>query len=618
MAVADVVDARVNPANTNQRVILWGNGRIDVRNCPPILDGPNGWFERVDQPVAKAIHVYDWVAMKGYVLDKQGGFHAFGGANIVTIGGDNGSQVVGVPYWPDGIYVDWDWDPNNPGRGVVLDGFGTLHPFGGAPTPPRALNRWSSPAIARKLAMDWTPGNIKAYTLDYTGGIHPDYDAGAASGYPYWDGWDTARDFVVTDWSTASGYTLDFWGAVFPWAGTQAAPGGPYLPGADRARTLIVLNAGDPLRLWEVWGTGQEFEWTASTPPVVTAGGVVTVSPAATVTTSTRPALLWDYSDPQNDSQARWELYVFTQAFASSHTMTDPSVHATSALVAESGVDRTLRGITPPVDFENGQYRMYVRAQDTAGQWSEWSDRGWTQNVPVPSTPTGLTAAADDDTFSVLLSVSATAGPNADYVRFDASDDGGATWTPVVGADAVPLDATVATADRFPPLGMTRTYRAVAYSDAPRVASLPSATATATVTSRTYTLHAVGDAALGGEIDATSPFGWSRPVVAGVFDGLGAEYPLVVSGGTPKARRLTLELNTMDAAEWAKIEDLVRSDDTLVFRDPFGEVVYCRVVGDWKATLMEAVSEYGEQTALAHAHRVTLPLVEVQPPTEGS
>ena len=61
---------------------------------------------------------------RGYVLDGWGGIHPFGGAPAVT----------GGPYWPS-------WDiarglvmlPGSSSAGYVIDGYAGMHPFGGAP-----------------------------------------------------------------------------------------------------------------------------------------------------------------------------------------------------------------------------------------------------------------------------------------------------------------------------------------------------------------------------------------------------------------------------------------------------------------------------------------------------
>lgn len=727
MAVAAPVDVAVNPNNIAQRYILWGNGRIDAVGGAVPITGQDNWYTLIDQPIVVALWISDWTTGKGYMLDLNGGFHPLNGAPTTgwtpPATGYSHYTVSGVPYvGPQRMYVDWSWDPSGLVRGVVLDQYGQLYPFGGANTPPRSGPKWPMP-FAGKLQMQWTSSQpTKSVMMDERGGLHGDYGTTSFGSIgQYWPDAANARDLVVTEWTTPSGYKLDLYGGVQSFGTNGPTFGWPYQPGADVGRCLAVLSASNPIRFWEVWAGGQQFEFVSSTAPSVVAGGGVTevqqvgisgaptggtftltfngqtttgiawnatattvqtalralsgigstgvnvtggpgpgtawvvtfagalaatdvpvmtatssltggtspavtvttttagvtASPAGTVTTTTRPVLGWTYSDPQKDSQDGWALYVYTQAFATAHDMTDPSVWAASALVADTGVDRNARGITPTVDLPNGTYRLYVRALDTSGLWSAWSNWGWTQNVPVPATPTGLTAVANQATFSVALSVTATTGGSANLVRFEASDDGGTTWAPVFGADAVTLASTTTGTDRFPPLGTTRQYRAVAYSTNPRVASTPSATATATITSRVHTLHAVDNAALGGRIKVQDPLEWVRPFVAGVFQGLDADYPTVVKDGTgrPKASRGTLRLMSLDAGTWAVIDGLAESGSTLVYRGPFGDIRFCEAVGDWPQRQVRAAPLQSESTPLRHMHTTDLPLIEVQPPT---
>ncbi len=613
MSYSSPQDVAVNPNDKAQRYILWGNGRIDnVGGAPAAAMDTAPFFDRLDQPVAVALHITNWATGAGYVLDYQGGFQPVNGAPALGTGEGN-VQVQGIPYEAFRAYVDWSWDPAGTGQGYVLDRWGALYAFGGAQAPQRLGPRWATPA-ARRLVMRWTPDK-RAYTLDYSGGIHADWAAVSGIVGAYWPGRDIARDLAVTDWAAGRGYTLDWWGVPHPFGGAPAAHGGPYKKGADVARILHVLSAADPARFWQVWAGGQQFEYISSTPPTVTAGGVGTLSPASTVTTTTRPTLAWAYSDPQRDSQAAYQVLLFTQAFVTAHNMADPLVHEDDALAYLTGVDPAARGVVADLDLPNGSYRFYVRVQDTAGQWSGWANRGWAQNVPVPATPTGMTATPAPERWAVDLSVSIAAGGNATHVRFEASDDGGATWAPVVGAEAVRRQPTTTASDRSIPHGVTRGYRAVAFATAPRTASAPSA---ATFTSSggrlTYVLTSAANPALGGEVLVVDAPGWSRTVEAAVFEPIGSQYPVVVSDGRPKARRQTLGLEADRRAEWDKIAALVESNSTLVLRDPFGDVTYCRVVGDWSREQRRLLPYRDEVTPLRHNHRTQLPLVEVAPP----
>jgi hypothetical protein len=719
VAVASPVDTAVNPNNRAQRYVLWGNGRIDAVGGAVPVTGQDTWYQRIDQPIAVALHILDWATGAGYMLDLYGGFHPLNGATLVALGGLG--EVQGVPYTnPTRRYVDWSWNPDGSGQGYVLDHYGQLHAFGGATAPPRTGRMWTWPA-ARKLVMDWG-ATRRGIIMDLYGGLHDEFATLTLTGYAYWPGQDYARDVVVTAWSASpDGYTLDLWGGVHKF-GTAPGPIGalvPYRRGADVARKLEVVDPADPLRFWVVWSGGQQFEFVSSTPPSVNAGGGtsevqtvtitgsptggsftltysgqttaaiswdataatvdaalealsnvgagdvsvtggpgpgtpwtvtftgalavtdvpqmtaassltggtspavavstttpgVTASPPLSVTGTTRPVLSWTFSDPQADSQAAWELYVYTQVFADARNMSDPSVWAADALVAESGINPTTRGVASPVDLGNGGYRLFVRARDTSDLWSPWDSHDWAQNVPLPTAPTGLSATADEATFSVALSVTATTGEAADLIRFEASDDAGVTWLPVRGAQAVTLAATTTATDWDPPLGVTRTYRAVAYAVDPAVASPPSVTASVVISRDAYALTAVDDPTLGGEISAQAPVTWSRPLVRGVFQGVGADYPTIIKDGSrPRARKTTLNVLCESQAEWDVIEALVESTSTLVYRDPFGRVMYCELQGSWDAEQLLAAAGPNESTAMRHMHATPLPLVEVRPP----
>ena len=76
----------VNPANTDQRYILWSNGRVDNINAPAITSGPN-WYARIDQPVGVALQITNWATGGGYILDFTGKFNPINGAPPMGTGG---------------------------------------------------------------------------------------------------------------------------------------------------------------------------------------------------------------------------------------------------------------------------------------------------------------------------------------------------------------------------------------------------------------------------------------------------------------------------------------------------------------------------------------------------
>lgn len=200
----------------------------------------------------------------GLVLDGWGGLHPIGpGASKPTM------TMQGAPYWNG-------WDiarglatlpgPSGIKGGYVLDGWGGIHRFGvnGQAKPPAAnygSPYWKGWDIARDIAV--LPDGSGGYVLDGWGGLHPVGFGGkaappAARFGPYWPGWDIARDIALLADGTG-GYVLDGWGGIHPFAiGTNPQPpaltGGPYWPGWDIARGLTLLPEGNGAYLLDGWG----------------------------------------------------------------------------------------------------------------------------------------------------------------------------------------------------------------------------------------------------------------------------------------------------------------------------------------------------------------------------
>lgn len=174
---------------------------------------------------------------------------------------------VVVKWWRDNIPAnhafnfdiarDIEFLPFSSGTaGYVLDGWGALHPFGGAP-PIEAGPYWSGWDIARDFEIDPRGffGCAEGYILDGWGAKHP-WFAGSGSGCelpdpitdgPYWPGWDIARDlemddgFFELDWG--SGYVLDGWGAVHDFGADSASVSNPgYSPGQDIWRDVELID----------------------------------------------------------------------------------------------------------------------------------------------------------------------------------------------------------------------------------------------------------------------------------------------------------------------------------------------------------------------------------------
>src|SRR5207237_4505998 len=113
---------------------------------------------------------------------------------------------------------------------------------------------WNGWDIARDIALDPADANAKSgYVLDGWGGVHTFGGAPAVTIADYWQGWDIARSIVVNPSDAqhpyVTGYVLDGWGGVHPfWQTGQTAIPAPaiadYWQGWDIARGITPTGFG--------------------------------------------------------------------------------------------------------------------------------------------------------------------------------------------------------------------------------------------------------------------------------------------------------------------------------------------------------------------------------------
>ena len=174
----------------------------------------------------------------GYALDGYGGLHPFGGA----------PSLRASAYWSG-----WDiargvaLDPAG-GGGLVLDGFGGLHTFGSTLRPSNGPY-WPGWDIARGvvLASDSTPIRPKGYVLDAFGGVHSFGGAPGVGTSGYWPGWPIVRGFAL-DPAGRGGYVLDAFGGMHPFGGAPRRSITGYWPGQDIGRGIALISGGAPGR----------------------------------------------------------------------------------------------------------------------------------------------------------------------------------------------------------------------------------------------------------------------------------------------------------------------------------------------------------------------------------
>ena len=149
----------------------------------------------------------------------------------------------------------------NAGGGVVLDGWGGVHVFGGAQVNISGYPFWPNWDIARAVAV--RPDGSGGWTLDGLGGIHAFGAAPTAISPAYWGNWDIARAMVMTSRGAdgqpdgRQGYLLDGYGGLHQWGGAPALTGWPYT-GTDIWRGVEIHYdaTGVPDGGWEMdrWG----------------------------------------------------------------------------------------------------------------------------------------------------------------------------------------------------------------------------------------------------------------------------------------------------------------------------------------------------------------------------
>jgi hypothetical protein len=156
----------------------------------------------------------------------------------------DGAQLPAGPIHITGYWPNWNIARGlatfaDGTGGVVLDGWGGLHPFtvgvSGPPAPPGPVDYWPNWDIARAIVL--TPGSTythySGYVLDGWGGIHPFGGTPREAVTGYWPNWDIARGITLLPGSSTAGYVADGWGGMHPFGGAPAVQTPMYTPSGD-------------------------------------------------------------------------------------------------------------------------------------------------------------------------------------------------------------------------------------------------------------------------------------------------------------------------------------------------------------------------------------------------
>ena len=324
----------------------------------------------------------------------------------------------------------------------------------------------------------------------------------------------------------------------------------------------------------------------------ISAQPTVTVSaPTGTITTTTAPDVTWAYADSDNETQAYYEMKVFSAAQYGAGGF-DP---LTSVATYESGEIASSDNTAVVGDLLlSGTYRAYVRVAKAVNGSPFFSDFAYSQftiNVTPPSVPT-LSAAWSDSLGRASLTVTGT-NPTpyvSQYFDVHRSDDSGTIYAGVRnGEDIVPNASYIGTAvDYEAPRGIVAYYRARAVGVDGSGNEFPSAWSTVQqvliTNDDTWWFKAVDAPANNlGSIRVLAQLDTNIDEPNTVFRPLGSSRPIVVAGPLQGEDGI-YSIKTVNETEWDALYPLIEYQGTILVQDPQGNQKYIRVTArTWSA-----------------------------------
>jgi hypothetical protein len=324
----------------------------------------------------------------------------------------------------------------------------------------------------------------------------------------------------------------------------------------------------------------------------ISAQPTVTVSaPTGTVTNTTAPDVTWAYADTDNETQAFYEVKVFSQA---QYTAGGFSA-LTSTSTYESGEVASSDSTAVVGDLLlSGVYRAYVRVAKTVNGSPFWSDFAYSQftiTVTPPSVPT-LSASWNSSLGKATLTVTGTSptGYVSQYFDIHRSDDDGAIYAEIRdGGRLTPNASFIATGvDYEAPRGIVAYYRARAVGVDSSSNEFPSAWSTVQqvliTNDETWWFKAVTSPTLNvGSIRVLAELDTTIEEPNTVFRPLGATRPIVVAGPL-QGQDGIYSIKTLNDTEWNAFYPILTYQGIILVQDPFGNQKYVRVTSrTWAA-----------------------------------
>jgi hypothetical protein len=311
----------------------------------------------------------------------------------------------------------------------------------------------------------------------------------------------------------------------------------------------------------------------------------VTVSaPTGTITTTSAPDVTWTYADTDNETQAFYEIKVFSSAQYGAGGF-DP---ATSASTWESG--EIASSDSSAVVGENltaGTYRAYVRvAKAVNGQpfWSDYAFNTFTLSFTPPTIPTMAVAWSSSlGRATFTLTGAAPTGYTSQYYDIHRSDNAGVIYEGIRdGERLIPNASYIATAQDYEaPRDTIAYYRCRAVGIDANSIEFPSAWSTVQqiliTNDDTWWFKAVEEPTLNqGSVRVLKELDVQLPEPNTVFRPLGQDRPIVVAGPI-QGQDGGYTIKTVTETEWDNLYPLLDYQGTLLVQDPYGNQKYIRI-----------------------------------------
>ena len=319
----------------------------------------------------------------------------------------------------------------------------------------------------------------------------------------------------------------------------------------------------------------------------------VTVSaPTGTITSTTAPDVTWAYADTDNETQAYYEIKVFSSAQYGAGGFSA----LTSTSTWESGEIASSDNTAVVGDLLlSGTYRAYVRVAKAVNGSPFWSDFAYSQftiSVTPPTVPT-LAASWDSNLGKATLTVTGSAlsgSYTSQYFDVHRSDDAGSIYAGVRDGENLTPDGSykAIAIDYEAPRGGVSWYRARAVGVNASSEEFPSAWSTVQqvliTNDETWWFKAVTSPSINlGSIRVLAELDTNIDEPNTVFRPLGATRPIVVAGPLQGEDGI-YSIKTINETEWDNLYPLIEYQGTILVQDPLGNQKYIRIISrTWSA-----------------------------------